>query len=124
MLQWLGIAMKWGPHVISAVYLIEQLFGSGLSGPEKKEAVLAWLREKQQKLGLPWGEQVIVVVGSLIDTVVGLLNLLGVFRRTQDLSPDELAAAEAAAAGVNTANVHRVVESDPELAAFLTKTGG
>ena len=121
--QWLGLAMKWGPHVISAVYLIESLFGPGMTGAQKKEAVMAWLREQQEKLDLPWGEQVIVVIGNLIDTVVGILNLLGVFRHKDEEAEDVLVAADEVATLVNgrgRARINAVVERDAELAAFLS----
>lgn len=121
-LQWLSIGMRWGPHVISAVYLIENLFGSGLSGPEKKEAVMAWLHEQQAKLNLPWGGQVIDIISNMIDTVVGLLNLLGVFKREKDLSPVEIEFGKAAAATVDRAGLNEVVGSDPELQRFVTGT--
>ena len=123
--QWLGLAMKWGPHVISAVYLIESLFGPGMTGPEKKEAVMAWLREQQQKLGLPWGEQALTVISNLIDTVVGLLNLLGVFRHKKDEATEVIVAAGVMADIVNGQgheNVRAVIDADPELAAFLART--
>lgn len=120
-IQWLSIGIKWGPHVISAVYLIETLFGSGMTGAEKKEAVMAWLHEQQAKLNLPWGGQVIDIISNMIDTVVGLLNLLGVFKREKDLSPAEIESGKAAAATVDRAGLNEVVESDPELQRFMTR---
>ena len=123
--QWLGLAMKWGPHVISAVYLIESLFGSGMSGSEKKEAVMAWLRQQQEKLNLPWGEAAIVVISNLIDTVVGLLNLLGVFRHKKDEARSVVIAVEEMVdivGGQGRDNVREVIDSDPELTAFLNRS--
>ena len=122
--QGLGLARKWGPHVISAVYLIESLFGPGMSGAEKKEAVMTWLRQQQEKLNLPWGEQVIIVISNMIDTVVGILNLLGVFRHKSEEDQDVVVAAVDVASAVNgsgRANMNAVIEKDPELSAFLAK---
>jgi hypothetical protein len=130
--HWLGLALKWGPHVISAVYLIESLFGGTMTGPEKKEAVLAWLRERKDQLAanginLPWGDAVIEVISNLIDTVVGLLNLLRVFRRKDEEANDATAVAAAEAVneavnGAGRANVMAVIDADPELTAFVERT--
>lgn len=121
-IQWLSIGIKWGPHVISAVYLIETLFGSGMTGAEKKEAVMAWLRKQQEALQLPWGDQAIGIISNMIDTVVGILNLLGVFRHTEELSEADLESGREAAATVKIQNVHAVIAEDPELSAFMAKT--
>lgn len=128
--QWLGLALKWGPHVISAVYLIESLFGPAMTGPEKKAAVLAWLRERKEQMEkagipMPWGDAVIAVIENLIDTVVGLLNILKVFRHKDEEAAEAIVATDAVVAAVNgagKANVDRVLAEDPALARFIAKT--
>lgn len=122
--RFIPLLFQWGGTVVSAVVTIESLFGSGLSGAEKKERVMAFLSKVQKDQNLPWGEDVLGVIGNLIDTVVGILNFTGLFRRGQDASDEDVSAAAAVVvdtATVTNANVAKAKEQDPELAAFLDK---
>lgn len=114
----------WIKPVIGAVMTIEALFGSGLTGMEKKERVLEYLRELNEKtLNLPWGEDAIQVVDDLIDKVVWFLNKYGIFKHNDDEDPEAVRAVRAV---VDVAEAHKgkVADSDPALRDFIAKTGG
>jgi hypothetical protein len=80
------IILKWLPHVVSAVTLIE-LFASDRSGAEKKAAALSWLERTSEKMDLPWGAHVKSTVAGLIDAAVGVANLVGYFAKGQKAKP-------------------------------------
>lgn len=109
------IIIAWVPHVVRGVVTIEALFGSGKTGAEKREAVLLYLGETSTKLGLPWGDQAIEVVDSIIETVVRFLNLFRVFSKgEQPALPSQ---------GTPEVNVAQVIhQSDAALEAFLNRT--
>lgn len=123
----LPLIVKYAPLVYSAVNIVEDLYGSTKSGPEKKELVMAWLSNTARQLALPWGDAAIGVVSNLIDTVVGIYNFIGLFRSrsSEGEEPAEVQAATVEVAAQTEAtvkeNVRKVTEQDPELAAFLEK---
>jgi hypothetical protein len=78
-LKVIPMVIRWIPHVITAISLVEVLAGDK-PGAEKKTAVMAWLEGTSKKLKLPWGESVIAVVGNLVDAAVGIANLVGFFK--------------------------------------------
>lgn len=126
MFRFIPIIIKWMPLVISAITTVESLFGSGMTGAQKKEKVLAWLSRLAKERNLPWGEDAINVISDLIDTVVGIMNFVGLFRNREAVEFNELGEQEELAsstAPASTANVAKAKEQDPELAAFLEKMG-
>jgi len=95
------LILKWIPHVITAVSLVEVL-ASDKPGSEKKKAAMAWLEKTSAKMNLPWGTQAVQVVSNLVDASVGVANLVGAFRAKEEvLAP--------------------VPVRDPELEAFLNQ---
>lgn len=127
MLQVLSMIPKiltWLPLVITGVSVVESMLGSGLSGEEKKKAVLAWLREAGQQANLPWTDSAISTLSTLIDAVVGLFNFLGIFRKKEEVAPEEAAVQVSLADTVRPvveAKVAAAVDVDPVLAQFLAK---
>jgi len=84
------IILRWIPHVVTAISLIEVL-AADRPGSEKKAAAMKWLETTSKKAKLPWGDTAITVVGGLIDAGVGIANLLGAFRGPSEVSiPDDL----------------------------------
>jgi len=118
---YIPILIAWLPEIIKAVTIIEAVLDPKTPGAEKKQAVLAYLSQVAEKTKLPWGEQAIGVVSSVIDTVVGILNFLRVFSKAAD-KPAEVTDAEpiVTAASVNE-QVVEAMEHDPILDAFLSK---
>ena len=84
-LKMVPIVLRWLPHVVGAVSLIE-VFASQKSGAEKKVAAMAWLQRTSDKMNLPWGPKVAPVVSGLIDAAVGIANLVGHFRHAERLA--------------------------------------
>lgn len=114
------IIIAWVPHVVRGVVTIEALFANGKTGEEKREAVLLYLSETSERLGLPWGEQAIEVVDSIIETVVRFLNLFKVFTKGDQPALPEV---QALARTMPEVNVKEVIhQSDPALEAFLART--
>lgn len=119
------LVMTWLPVVMAGVTIIESLFGSEKSGPEKKEAVLAWLARAGEKLGLPWTERALEVVSGLIDVVVDVLNFIGSFRHAEETPPEDRAAQQEIVRTTATSlkrSVEDMIDEDPVLAEFLQKT--
>jgi hypothetical protein len=119
-LKFVPLFFVWIKPVIGAVMTIEALFGSGLTGEEKKDRVLEYLRElNDTTLNLPWGDDAIEIVGELIDKVVWFLNKYGIFKHNDDEDPEAVRAVRAV---VNVAEAHKgkVTDSDPELNAFVS----
>lgn len=86
------LILKWLPHVVTAVSLVEVLSGDK-AGSEKKAAAMKWLHELSSGANLPWGDAAISVVNSLIDAAVSVAHILGVFQSREtkidsDLNPD------------------------------------
>jgi hypothetical protein len=81
-LKFVPVILKWIPHVVSAVALVEVL-ASGKTGAEKKAAAMAWLERTSEKMNLPWGKQVSSIVSALVDAAVGVANLVGYFKRDE-----------------------------------------
>jgi hypothetical protein len=79
-LKFVPLILRWIPHVVSAVALVE-VFASDKSGAEKKLAAMTWLERTSEKMNLPWGKQVSAIVGALVDAAVGVANLVGYFKR-------------------------------------------
>jgi hypothetical protein len=127
--QLIGVLTKWGPLIINAVYFVEQLFGPGLTGPQKKAAALAWLSDRHKDLeakgiSMPWGPSAIEAIGTIIDAIVSILNFFRQFRHRSLATEAEVTAASALAEELNVlGRVEEVKQDDPELAAFLLKMG-
>lgn len=123
-LKLVPLILVWIKPVIGAVMTIEALFGSGLNGAEKKERVLEYLRELNEKtLKLPWGDDALRVVDEIIDKVVWFLNKYGIFKHNDSEDPE---AVNAVRAVLRVADAHegKVEEGDPALRDFINKTGG
>lgn len=121
-LKFIPLFLLWIKPVIGAVMTIEALFGGGLTGEEKKQRVLEYLRElNDTKLNLPWGDDAINTISNIIDSVVWFLNKYGFFTHKDEESAEDVVATKAAIriAGSNEGKV-----ADPELADFILKTGG
>jgi hypothetical protein len=84
-LKMIPLVLRWLPHVVSAVSLIEVL-ASDKAGPEKKRAAMIWLQRTSEKMNLPWGPQVMQVLSHLVDASVGVANLVGYFKTVEDRS--------------------------------------
>lgn len=87
------LILKWIPHVITAVSLVEVL-ASDKPGAEKKKAAMQWLEKTAAKMQLPWGGQAVQVVGNLVDASVGVANLVGAFRTKEEALKPVIAAAQ------------------------------
>jgi len=114
--------VTWAPFVYGAVILVEQIVGPGRTGEEKKVLVLSWLSRQAREFDLPWGEAAIAVLDDLIDAAVGLMNLLGYFRRGEDFDENERLWADVEANESEDAlgqNLDKVFADDPVLAKYL-----
>lgn len=84
------IILRWIPHVVTAISLIEVLAGDQ-PGADKKAAAIKWLETTGKKLKLPWSASVVTIVSSLVDAAVGIANLVGAFRAPGEVTiPDDL----------------------------------
>lgn len=123
MLQVIGLVLRWFPAIIAIVQGIEAAFDPEASGEDKKKAALAALAKFFASVGVTLSDAMLDTFSKVIDAVVAVLNVLGVFRRKGEATPETrasaivpaAAAADAAAAAVANAN-------DPALDAFLAKT--
>lgn len=111
------IILAWLPHVIAGVAVVEGVASKETTGEQKKKLVLDYLRATATRLGLTWGEQAVKAVELLIDAVVTILNIAGVFKHTNATEPEVL---EAKADAPVTASTR--MNSDPELVAFMERT--
>ena len=121
-LRFIPLAIVWIPHVIRGVIVIESLFGSGKPGEEKKAAVLAWLSATGARLGLPWTGAAIAAISDLIDTVVSILNFVGAFRGGGEAIDAGVLVSDETAVVTNR-SIADALEDDPELAAFMERSG-
>lgn len=116
MLKWFAfipVIVKWTPRVVETVIVVEGLFNSAKSGPEKKAEALALLNGIAVEAGWPWGPSVVDTLDGLIDTVVRIMNAYKIFRHGDDQDPEVLETARQLAS--MTADV------DPELVRFLKR---
>jgi hypothetical protein len=77
-MKYIMTVLKWLPAILSAIKGVEEIIGEG-QGKTKKELVLAALAVvagEAQKMD----NATLVIVGSLIDTFVGILNTSGIFK--------------------------------------------
>jgi hypothetical protein len=118
---YIPILIAWLPKIIEAVTVIEAVLDPKTSGPEKKHAVLAYLSDVAKKTKLPWGDQAIQVIDSVIDTVVGILNFLRIFTHRGDKPAEVVEAPAAVTPAAVTERVADAMKDDPVLDAFLGK---
>jgi hypothetical protein len=87
-LKVIPIIIRWLPHVVTAISLVEVL-ASDKPGAVKKQSVMAWLERTSSKLNLSWGPAVVTTVGNLVDAAVGIANLVGYFKdQPEAIKPD------------------------------------
>lgn len=118
-LTFIPIILAWLPHVIAGVAVVEGVVSKDTTGEAKKKLVLDYLRATATRLGLSWGEQAVKAIELLIDAAVMILNLAGVFKHSDVTEPEVLEAKDDAP--IKTATV-KLVNSDPELTAFMERT--
>ena len=116
-LTFIPIILAWLPHVIAGVAVVEGVASKETTGEQKKKLVLDYLRTTATKLGLAWGEQAVKAIELLIDAAVMILNLMGVFKHSDDAEPEVLEAKADAPVTASTS-----VNSDPSLVAFMERT--
>lgn len=88
MLRHLKLAFVWLPRIVVVVRMVEAIVEPGTTGADKRDAAIDALR----KLGM--SDELVAVAGSLIDTVVTVLNTFGVFDRDAGETPGEVAEPE------------------------------
>jgi hypothetical protein len=115
------ILIAWLPEIIKAVTIIEAVLDPKVPGAEKKQAVMAYLSQVAEKSKLPWGDQAVEVISSVIDTVVGIFNFLRVFLKGGE-APDTVEAPPVVTADYVNERVADVMAHDPVLESFLSKT--
>ena len=80
-MKWFLLALQYLPHVLSAVKAIEDVIGAG-NGVTKKQMVLSSLSAASAAcMQVP--EDHVKVVSSLIDSTVSILNISGIFSKSQ-----------------------------------------
>jgi len=120
------ILLAWLPEIVKAVAIFEAVLDPHTPGSEKKSTVMAYLSQVAAKSKLPWGTQAVAVIGSVIDTVVGVLNFIGTFQHKADMDAEEVkqvAAASPVKPSEAKAKVAAAAANDDVFQAFLTKTG-
>lgn len=121
----IGIIIRYFPVVLGVLLSIEAVVNPSTPGADKRAAAVAAISKALAAFGVVLSEAQLEALGKVIDGVIGVFNLLGVFRKKADLPPEELAAADAAAkvtpVEVN-ARVMEVAATDETFAAFLRAT--
>jgi hypothetical protein len=115
------IVLAWLPEIVKAVMIIEAVLDPKVPGAEKKQAVLAYLSQVAEKSKLPWGDQAVEVISSVIDTVVGIFNFLRVFLKGGETA-DAVEAPPVVTADAVNERVADAMAHDPVLDSFLSKT--
>lgn len=87
--KFIGLAVRFAPTVVSVVTLIEGLVSKDTPGSTKKELAMTTLRDILGTLGIVLRPEVEEFISLLIDTVVSLLNLLGVFKHKDEVTEAE-----------------------------------
>jgi hypothetical protein len=110
--QAIGIAVRWLGFLFGAIVGIEAArTNTQLSGEEKRAEVLKALRDAvASATGNRIPDSVLEAIGSIIDGIVSVLNAVGVFKRSNNLTENEMVGVRVAAN-----------EEDPDLVAFKAK---
>lgn len=111
-IQAIGIAVRWLGFLFGAIVGIEAArTNTQLTGSQKRAEVLKALRDAvANATGNRIPDSVLDAIGSIIDGIVSVLNAVGVFKHSDNLTEPELIGARVAAD-----------EQDPELVAFKSK---
>lgn len=109
MLQVVGLAVRWFPVIMGIIMSLEAVVNPNTSGAEKRKAAIAAVVAFFKGLGITLTDGQLDALGKVIDGVVAILNLFGVFRHKADLPEEEMDAAIAAAA-VDPPKVTEAVE--------------
>lgn len=111
--KFIGLAVRFAPVVVSVVTLVEGLVSKDTSGADKKALAMATLKDILTIAQIPLRPEVEQFIGQLIDTTVSLLNLLGVFKRKDDVTEAEekVAVVDAATASKAAAAVTAKVQT-------------
>ena len=122
MFRVLGFIIRYLPIILTAVKAVEELTDANTTGEEKKLLVLKAVSDVLASFGIVISDTYLDVISKAVDTVVSILNALGIFRHADDESADE----EAVPAPVASEEVRRRVEeiavSDERFAQFLKDT--
>lgn len=125
MLQVVGLVVRWFPVIVGIVMSLEAVVNPNTSGAEKRKAAIAAIVSFFRGLGITLSPAQLESLGKVIDGVIAVLNLLGVFRHKADLPPAEVAALEEAAVADPVAvsdAVVRVAADDEAFDRFLRNT--
>jgi hypothetical protein len=92
----LTLVISAAPLLIELIKLVEELIDTAGAGATKKETVLAAMEQfwksalasgiGEKVFSIPW-ESVKGIIGILIDVVVTILNAVGVFKKSQPVTP-------------------------------------
>lgn len=128
MFRIIGIVMSYWPVIIAIIRAIEALVSPSTPGEEKKALALAAVQRFLAKLPSPFTvnltPQMMEHLSKVIDGLVAVLNVIGLFKPTAEVTPEQLeeleAAAPVSAAAAHEAVLNRVM-NDPVLDEFLDK---
>lgn len=117
MLRLIGFVLRYLPIIISAITTIEALVSKDTSGEDKKTLAMKLIRETLTALGVVVTEQIEGFVSQVIDLAVMVLNLLGIFKRKDDVDEgeEETVALVSAAGAARAAEVVRQSPNDARL---------
>lgn len=125
MLQVVGLVVRWFPVIIGIVMSLEAVVNPKTTGAEKRQAALAAVTSFLKGIGLKLTDAQLESLGKVIDGIVSVLNLLGVFKHEGDLEEDERKVVEEAgsveSSEVSSA-VARVAADDEQFDRFLRNT--
>lgn len=109
--KFIGLAVRFAPTVVAVVTLIEGLVSKDTPGSAKKALAMTTLKDILGTLGIVLRPEVEEFISLLIDTVVSLLNLLGVFKRKDEVTEAEelVAVVDAPTVAVAAAKVSEAV---------------
>ncbi len=89
MFQVIGFTLKYLPTIIAAVSLVEAL-AQDAKGKDKKTIVLEAIYRILDSQGITVSPQLKEVAFKSIDTVVTVLNMLGIFQSDKTIIPTEI----------------------------------
>lgn len=117
MFKVIGVVVRWFPAIIGVIMSLEAVLNPDVAGEEKRKAAIAAVTKFLQALGVHLTAPQLEALGKVIDGIVAVLNVLGVFKKDSEepLAPEVAALpVEAARSGVAAE-----AEKDEELAKFL-----
>lgn len=89
MFKLIGFVIRYAPHVIAAVTLVEGLVSKNTPGAEKRALVVKTVKEVLGRLGVRVSSDLESLIGQTVDIAVTLLNLFGVFTRKEEVTEAE-----------------------------------